>query len=265
MAVIGKIRQRAGLLIGIVGFSLVAFILGDLLTSNRSFLTGSGNELAIIGSKKVGVQEFESRVKQLEENYKINTGNETIDQNTLESLREQAWTQLLNEEILVKQIEKTGIKVSPEELFDLIQGKNPHPQIKEAFKDPKTGEFSPANVIQFLKNMDNDATGKTRTQWVAFEKYISEERAKEKYNEMIKHGLFTTSVEAKRFYENQNRVASVRFIDFNYTTIVDSTIQVDEKEMREYYNANQNEFKQEASRKLEYVAFEVTQIGRAHV
>lgn len=258
MAVIGKIRQRAGLLIGIVGFSLVAFILGDLLTSNRSFLTGSGNELAIIGSKKVGVQEFESRVKQLEENYKINTGNETIDQNTLESLREQAWTQLLNEEILVKQIEKTGIKVSPEELFDLIQGKNPHPQIKEAFKDPKTGEFSPANVIQFLKNMDNDATGKTRTQWVAFEKYISEERAKEKYNEMIKHGLFTTSVEAKRFYENQNRIASVRFIDFNYTTIVDSTIQVDEKEMREYYNANQNEFKQEASRKLEYVAFEVT-------
>ena len=106
MAVIGKIRQRAGLLIGIVGFSLVAFILGDLLTSNRSFLTGSGNELAIIGSKKVGVQEFEARVKQLEENYKINTGNETIDQNTLESLREQAWTQLLNEEILVKQIRR---------------------------------------------------------------------------------------------------------------------------------------------------------------
>ncbi len=100
MAVIGKIRQRAGLLIGIVGFSLVAFILGDLLTSNRSFLSGSGTELAIVGSKKIEIQEFEALVKQLEENYKLNTGNQVIDQATQESLREQAWTQLFNDEIM---------------------------------------------------------------------------------------------------------------------------------------------------------------------
>src|SRR5687768_299365 len=131
MAVIGKIRQRAGLLIGIVGFSLIAFILGDLLTSNRSFLAGSDTSVAEIGGKKVEIQDFESRVKQMEENYKLNTGNETIDQATLESLREQAWTELLNDYIMDPQFDKTGIKVSGDELFDMIQGKNPHPQIKE--------------------------------------------------------------------------------------------------------------------------------------
>ncbi|HMT30458.1 MAG TPA: SurA N-terminal domain-containing protein, partial [Bacteroidia bacterium] len=257
MAVIGKIRQRAGLLIGIVGFSLVAFILGDLLTSNRSFISGSGTDLAVIGGKKIDVKDFETLVKTLEENYKLNTGNQTIDQNTLESLREQAWTQMLNDEIMTKQYEKTGLKVSPEELFDMIQGKNPHPQIKEAFKDPKTGEFSPANVLQFLKNMDNDATGKTRAQWIAFEKYINDERVKEKYNELIKHGLFVTTAEAKRSYEVQGNTASARFIDINYSTVADSTVAVDEKEIREYYNSHQNDFKQEASRKIEYVTFDV--------
>ncbi len=257
MAVIGKIRQRAGLLIGIVGFSLVAFILGDLLTSNRSFLKNSGNDLAIIGGKKVGVQDFEASVKQLEENYKLNTGNQTVDQNTMESLREQAWTQLLNDEIMKKQYEKTGVKVSAEELFDMIQGKNPHPQIKEAFKDPKTGEFSAANVLQFLKNMDSDATGKTRAQWIAFEKYIGEDRIKEKYNELVKHGLFVTTAEAKKAYEVQNTTASVKFIDFTYISIPDSSIAVDDKELRDYYNAHQNDFKQEASRKIEYVTFDV--------
>src|SRR5688572_14210591 len=144
MAVIGKIRQKAGLLIGIVGFSLIAFIMGDLLTSNRSFLSGSGTELAEIGGKKIEVQDFESSVQKMEENYKLNTGNETIDQATLESLREQAWTQMLNDYIMNPQYDKSGIKISSEELFDMIQGKNPHQQIKEAFKDPKTGEFSPA-------------------------------------------------------------------------------------------------------------------------
>ncbi len=261
MAVIGKIRQRAGLLIGIVGFSLVAFILGDLLTSNRSFLTGSGTDLAVIGGKKVDIQTFEALVKQLEENYKLNTGNQVIDQATLESLREQAWTQMLNDEIMTVQYKKTGLKVSAEELFDMIQGKNPHPQIKEAFKDPNTGEFSAANVLQFLKNMDNDATGKTRAQWIAFEKYIHDERIKEKYNEMIKHGIFVTTEEAKRNYEMQGKSASIRFIDFNYSAIADTTVVVEEKELKDYYNSHQSDFEQEASRKLEYVAFDVIPSG----
>jgi peptidyl-prolyl cis-trans isomerase D len=258
MAVIGKIRNRAGLLIGIVGFSLVAFIMGDLLTSNRSFLSGDGTDVAVISGKKFGIQEFEARVAQLEENYKVNTGNQTVDQATLESLREQAWTALVNEEVMGSQVAKTGIKVSPQELFDMIQGKDPHPQIKDAFKDPNTGVFSPGNVIQFLKNMDNDATGKTRAQWIAFEKYIAEERVKQKYNELVRKGMFVNSEEAKRQQLNQGRTLSIRVVDLSFKTIADSTIKVDDSELNTYYNAHKDEFKQEEGRKIEYVIFDVT-------
>ncbi len=257
MAVIGKIRQRAGLLIGLVGFSLAAFVLGDLFTSNRSFLGGTDTNVAIIGDKKIDVRDFEALVTELTENYKINTSTETVDQNTLESLREQAWTELLNDEVFMKQVNKTGLAVSSDEIFDMIQGKNPHPQIKQAFTDPATGEFSPANVIQFLKNMDSDPTGASRAQWIAFEQYIKEERLKNKYNEMIKNGLFVTTAEAQQDYINKGKSVNIRFIDQPYGSIVDSTITVTDKEMREYYNSHQNDFKQEASRKIEYVVFEV--------
>ena len=71
MAVIGSIRKRAGLLIGIVGFSLIAFILGDLLTSNKSFISGGGNDVAIIGGTKINIRDFEDRVQKMEENYKM--------------------------------------------------------------------------------------------------------------------------------------------------------------------------------------------------
>lgn len=257
MAVIGKIRQRAGLLIGIVGFSLVAFILGDLLTSNRSFLSGNPTELAVIAGEKIDVMEFEALVQQYEQNYKLNTNTETIDQATLESLREQAWNEMLQDKIMVPQYDKSGVNVSAEELFDMIQGKDPHPQIKEAFKDPKTGEFSPANVIQFLKNMDSDATGKTRAQWLTFEKYIKDERVKEKFNDLVAKGLFVTTEEAKRQYLFQQTSGVARFIELNYNSVEDSTIEVSESEMRTYYNANKNDFEQEDSRKLEYVTFDV--------
>jgi peptidyl-prolyl cis-trans isomerase D len=258
MAVIGKIRNKAGLLIGIVGFSLVAFILGDLLTSNRSFISGTGTDVGVIAGKKISIQDFEARVAQLEENYKINTGNQTVDQNTLESLREQAWTTLINEEVMGTQVKKAGIKVSDMELFDLVQGKDPHPQIKEAFKDPQTGQFAPSNVLNFLKNMDNDATGKTRAQWIAFEKYIADERVKQKYNNLVRMGMYTTTEEAKRQQAGQNRSMTVRIADLSFRSIPDSSIKVEESEITAYYNAHKEEYKQEEGRKIEYVIFDVS-------
>lgn len=257
MAVIGKIRQRAGLLIGIVGFSLVAFILGDLLTSNKSFITGSGNELAIIGGSKINAQDFEARVNELEENYKLNNKTETIDQNTIDQLREQAWNTLVNDQVMGKQYEKLGIQVSTDELFDMVQGKNIHPQIRDAFKDPKTGSFSPANVINFLKNMDNDATGKTKAQWLNFEKAIREERIGQKYNELIKQGLYVTSAEAKLSYEAGGKMASIGYVLINYNTIPDSSVKIENSDLEKYYNEHKSLYKQESSRKLDFIVFDV--------
>lgn len=83
-------------------------------------------------------------------------------------MRDQTWGQMLNEELIGKQIAKTGLVVSSDELFDMVQGNDIHPQIKQAFSDPNTKQFDKKNVIQFLKNMDNDQTGRTRAQWVNF-------------------------------------------------------------------------------------------------
>lgn len=257
MAVIGEIRKRAGLLVGVVAVSLILFVLGDLLTSNQSFLTGSGTTVAEVAGKKIKIQDFEERVAVMENNYKINQNKETIDQATLEQLRDEAWQQMLNEEILGRQQNKAGVSVSPEEVFDMVQGKNPHPQIKDAFKDPKTGQFNPANVLQFLKNMDQDQTGKARAQWLAFESAIRDERIGQKYNELAKQGLYATTEEAKRDHDYKNRQANIRYVTLPYASIPDSTIKPDESDLKANYNSNQNKFKQESSRKIEYVIFEV--------
>ncbi|MEP7168566.1 MAG: SurA N-terminal domain-containing protein [Bacteroidota bacterium] len=257
MAVIGKIRQRAGLLVGVVFVSLVLFVLGDLLTSNSRFLQGTETTVAEIGGNKIKIQDFQERVAKMEENYKTNTSKENIDAATADQLKDQAWGQLLNEQLLGKQYDKIGIKVSPEEIFDMVQGKNPHQQIKDAFKDPKTGQFNPANVIQFLKNMDNDQTGKTRAQWLAFEEFLKNDRTTTKFNNLVKQGLYVTTDEAKRDYEAKGKQAAIKYVVLNYASIPDSTVKPSESDLKDYYNANQNKYKQEASRKVEYVTFEV--------
>ncbi len=257
MAMISKIRNRAGLLIGIVGFSLLAFVLGDFLTSNRSFLRGNDTSVGVIAGKKTSVQDFEARVQKEIENYKLSNNTDNVDQNTTDQLRDQSWNQLISEEVMGTQYKKLGITVGPDEVFDMVKGKNPHPQVVKAFTDPKTGQFNQANVINFLKNMDNDQTGKTRTQWVNFEKYIQDERIGQKYNDLIKHGLFIPTAEAKEDYINKNRTAAFKYVMLNYGAVPDSTVKVSDDDLKKVYEENKTRYKQVASRGIEYVVFEV--------
>lgn len=254
MAIISKIRNQAGLIIALIGISLLAFILGDLLKSNGSFLS-SGNNVAVIDGEKITYQEFEREVQEAINNYKQSTGQENIDQNTTDMIREQAWSQLLRRKVMDKEFDKMNITVGTKELVDMVQGNDPHPTVKQSFTDPKTGQFDPNNVIRFLNNLDKDPQMKER--WVAFEKAIQLERISQKYNNLVKQAMYATQLQAKKEYIDRNRSAKIRYVLMPYTAIPDTEVQVTESEISQYYKEHQFEHKQEASRKIEYVAFDL--------
>lgn len=257
MAVITRIRKRVGLLIGFVGVSMILFILGDVLTSNSGLLNGNSDVVGAIGGEKVHFQEYERRIETLTENYKINTKNETVDQNTQDMLREQAWGMFVTDNTLGKEYKKLGLSCSSGELFDMCTGANPHPQIKQAFTDPKTNSFDPSNVVKFLKDLPNRDEN-TQRQWKTFEDAITEERISTKYKDLLKAGLFVTTEEAKRNYEEAQKNASIRFARLDFNTIPDSSVKVDDGDLSSYYNANTQKYKQaETIRKIEYITFDV--------
>ncbi len=256
MAVLGKIRKRVGLLIGFVGVSMILFILGDLVTSNTGLMNRNSDVIGEIRGEKVHYQEFEKRVETLTENYKANSKTENIDPNTQDMLREQAWSMYINDHILGKEYEKLGLSCSAEELYDMCTGKNPNPQVKQAFTDPNTGQFSSSAVINFLKDLPNRPEDIQR-QWRNFEDAIREERISNKYKSLIKNGLFVTTEEGKRAYEESQKIASIRFARIDYNSIQD-TLKIDESDLNAYYNEHKNKYKQaETIRKVEYVTFDI--------
>ena len=259
MSVLSKIRERSTLLLIIIGGALVAFILGDILTSNSTLFSGGGrNDLGEISGKTISAEEFEQRVLKMEENYKLNTEQENIDEATKDMLKEQAWNQLLNEVIMTEEYKKIGINVSPQELFDMIRGNEPHPSVRQGFTNPETGVFDPKSVMNFLKTMDQDATGATKARWLVFESGIKQERIAEKYNNLIKEGLYVTNNQAKQDYIAKNKSVKFKYIVQRYSALSDSAISVTEAEMKKYYDEHVNEYEQESSRKIEYMTFEVT-------
>jgi peptidyl-prolyl cis-trans isomerase D len=262
MTLLTKIRNRSGLLVTIIAIALLIFILESALESRKGLSASDRSKIAVINGKDVSIEEFQSKLDQAETNQKSQSQKTTIDENTRENLRSQVWNQVMLEYIVKPRYEKIGVAVSEDELFDMVQGKDPHPQIKQAFTDQKTNQFNPANVINFLKNMEKDETGDTKNRWIVFEQAIKEERVSQKYTAMVKKGLYVTKAEAKRNYIGTSRTANIQYVAKKYSEIPDSTITVSEDDLKKYYNENKNKYKQkETVRGIDYIEYNVIPSG----
>ncbi len=137
MAVIMKIRDKLGLvMVFVIGLAIVSFLLMDSLSSNSNILGSGSNDVGEINGEKVGIQEYQARLNETIENYKLNARQSNIDDQTLWSLREQTWNQYVNDILMSTEYEELGIKVTSDELLDLIQGPNPHPAVVQSFYRP---------------------------------------------------------------------------------------------------------------------------------
>jgi len=260
MAILQGIRNKAGLLVSIViGLALFAFIMGDLMRSGRSLLRGDVNEIAEIGGNSVSYKEYYALVEQLTDNYKRNTNKSGLDEETTEQIREQAWETLVKNYVMQEAYESLGIDVSPEEVFDMVQGQNIDKQVMQIpiFKNKQTGQFDRALVIRFLKSLDQDPSGNARVSWLAFEKVLIENRKLTKFFNLIKKGYYVPKVIAKEMQQNDNKKVNFNYVVKNYASISDSTITVSDEAIKKYYNDHINTYDREESRDINYITFDI--------
>ncbi len=255
-----SMRNRGGLLVGVIAFAIVAFLAGDVLISGQNIFGGAPKEIGVINGNKVEIADFQTKLDANIEQYKKSTGQSNLNESMTGYLVDQTWNQVVYDEVMKEHIAKSNIKVSPEELFDMVQGSNPHPEVRRAFSNPQTGAFDPAQVLNFLKNMDQqDPSGETRAQWLNFEKAIQEERVRQKYMNAVKAGMYVPTAFAKADYMEKNKSANATFVMLDYTTVSDSAVTVSESDISNYYNANKYKYKQaENTRSFDYVSIDVT-------
>ncbi|MCB9336435.1 MAG: SurA N-terminal domain-containing protein [Flavobacteriales bacterium] len=254
MAVIGKIREKSGLLLIIIGVAMLAFILGDLFRSGQTFF-GDPNSIGEIGDVEISGQDFNNKYEESIARWE-SQNRQAANEQIRESIREQVWNEIVRDHVLGSQIAELGIAVSPQELFDMVQGNDPHPQVKQAFTNPQTGEFSSAQVLQFLKSLETMPVD-NKNQWLLFEQGIQKERVGSKYFNLIKKGMYAPSAFAKKAMIEQNEKRNIKFVAKRYFTVPDSSITITDEEKLAYYNEHKHEYKQEASREIEYVRYDV--------
>ncbi len=262
MSVLENLRKRSGLLITIVGLALFAFVLTGLFENGS--MGDSDKTVGEIAGKSIDYVIFNNKVQEALENKKRNSNKTVLDENEIDGVIQQVWNQSINEEVMTKEYEKLGISVSDEELYDLMID-HPHSallrnlsdqqtnKVFPVFADPITGELSTAKIKEYTSKMNPEQ----EKQWIQLEAYIRQMRTIEKYNNLIKKGLYVTTAAVKRDFIASNTNSDIKYVIKNFKLVADSTIKVADADLNAYYTAHQNEFKQGTSRKIEYVAFDI--------
>jgi len=252
MAAIGSIRKHSTLLVIVIGGALAAFILGDFLKRRNRRDVNAGK----VNGVEITIMDYNNKLDQNIESAKQQQRVKTLSTNETYRIRQQTWEQMVREILMGKQYKDLGIQVGTDEMFNLIQGPNPHPLIKKYFVNPRTGRYDRNLVIQYLQNF-NRLPEAARHQWTVLENYIHTDQMRKKYDALISQGYYIPKPLAQRLYDDQNTRATIEFVAARYGNVPDSLVQVTEADYQNYYNQHKGEFKEKAARSIEYVTFNV--------
>jgi len=256
MALITKIREKSGIAATAIAISLIFFLVGgDLFSGNSRFFGGSSNVVGEIGGEKINYKDFQKKVEAATQNYTQQSGRSPGEQETSQ-MRDQVWNQYILDLAYGKEYQALGLSVSPKELVDMVQGENIHPSVRQQFTNPKTGQFDKTYVIQFLKNFKTMPAAQQQA-WASFEKSLSQDRLRTKYENLMKMSTYTTNAEAQKEYSAQTAKVDVRYLYIPFYSVADSTVKVTDSQLEDYLGKHQGAFKGQTTRSIQYVTFPV--------
>lgn len=254
MAIISTLRDKMGkFLVVVVGFSIAAFVLGDILGPNSSIGNQNQNIVGEINGEDIDMIQFNAIFEQLSYNFSLNNGRSPSNQE-LSGIRDQAWEKLINDISYVEEYNKLGLSVSDRESVDMVQGDNIHPLILEAFTDPNTGVFNIDNVIGYLQNLSNQPVNQQEA-WFSFESNLKPMRLRTKYDNLLSLTTNVNTLQSKSEYFKLSNTVNLSYYFVPYYKIPDSLFDVSNNEMKRFLSKNKDDYKQEESRSINYLYF----------
>lgn len=259
MALIGTLRNKmTKWVVGFVAVAIVSFILNDLFgNSPTSIFGGTDNTIGEIGGRDISLEEFQSAVRERENNYVLLFGRQAGERE-MTTLRQQAWDLLIARNAIVPEYEKVGIEVTTDEEWDMVQGRNADEGIKSSFTD-SAGNFDRSRLISYMQNIDAmPLTSEPRIRWEMYRRDLAPGRERVKYENLILKTNYVTQAEAERRYHVDNDVAEIKYLYVPFYALKDSSVKVTDADLKEYYNKNKERFKTEELRSISYIAIPLT-------
>ena len=254
MAIIGKIRSKSGLLVGIIGLALLSFILGDY----QSFFGSSEGEYGIgtVYGEKIDPNKYNETNGKVQDQDRGQAQKEQKEytEEDIEKSQDKAWNFLVDSTLLRREYDALEVSVSDREFNAYLMATDGFPILEDLsaqfFTDSLTGLVSEKSTVEGRKKLkltiDKLKASKEPQavqQWKGTKQYYTDRRKQEKYLALLDQGAYVTKLEAEAEYLAQKETKNISFVARRYDEIKDISVKISESELKNYYEEHKSDKK----------------------
>lgn len=249
MGTMNNLRENTGVILWILVISFgVIWVLQD--SGAFEYAGSPGADIIVVDGDAITYEEYNNVLNQQIDAYQQQTG-ETLSPQRIDMVRDQVFDALVENKLREQAMEDLGVTVTDDEVFNMVLGENPHPIIQRNFGDAQ-GNIDRELLQSFI---DDPAA---RQQWIQIEDVLRRQRRQEKLNKLIAATVRVSEEDVLEEYRKSNYSVNAEYVALRYATLPNDSVEVTERDLRNYYQANQEDFKRERSYSVEYVSLPKT-------
>ncbi|SMP02688.1 peptidylprolyl isomerase [Chryseobacterium profundimaris] len=244
MAILGQIRSRPWLLMGVIALALLAFLVNP--ESIEKVFGKNPDVLGKVNGEKITREEFNDQLFILQQQ----ADQQGQPKNGLE---EQAWQLLVQSKLIKQQFEKMGFEMTEDYFWNQLQYDQMFAQQKQFFDEK--GNFKTQELKKQIEDM-KAAAPEGYNQWMKSRKSIEYRLMARQVFANISQGITTGKKEAETLMKQRDQLADIDFVKIDYATYLQkNNIKVTTEDLANYIKQHPVMFKAEESRNIGIVYF----------
>ncbi|SFW77543.1 peptidyl-prolyl cis-trans isomerase D [Sinomicrobium oceani] len=244
MAVLEKIRKRSLILILVIGLALFSFVISDLFR-NGGGLNSNTSSIGEVNGEALPRADFADEVEYFSRQYGERASTVQV--------VNQVWERQVRSMLLDQQCEELGINIEKDQIINVVKSNPAFAQDSTFLND--AGVFDEEKFIEFIADLRLNNPG-AYEQWKLQEDALIKSAMEQTYFNLVKAGVGATLKEGELAYKLENDKVDIRYVRVPYNSIADSLVSVSTGEIQNYIDNHKEEYRDEASRDIQYVFFE---------
>lgn len=248
MAILGEIRKRSWLMVGVIALALLAFLVNPD-TFDQVF-GKNPNILGKVNGEEITRDEYNDQLFILQQQAQ-QQGQPTA------GLEEQAWQMLVQSKLIKQQFEKMGLKMTDDFFWSQLQYDPMFAQNPQYFDEK--GNFKLQEVRKFYEGLEGSGNVQEYNQWLKTKRSIEYRMMARQLFANVSSGITVSKKEAEEMMKQRDQVADIDYVKVDYAAfLAKNPVKVTTEDLAAYIKQRPHTFKGQASRNIGLVYFPAT-------
>lgn len=249
MASLNTLRTKYGIIVSVV---IILALLAFIISLGPEMGFGSNDpKVGEINGDKISYSEYLNEY----ETVKSFTGASESTEAESDALATATWRSLITKHLFTPSLQQVGLDVTEQERMAMISGEHLSQAYYTAFADPTTGAYDVQAVTSFLAQVST--MPEYQSMWSFMNEQAVAERLMSKYMGLVKAGTYANKLEVAQGVTAANESRNGRMVVLPYTNVDNSSIEITDAEINNYFNAHKHLYTKAPYRAISYVVFDV--------